>query len=165
MSSIKSAPDMNPSSDPRLQLERTIQQAIRDLPARRAPRSLEQRVLAEIARRAAMPWWRKSFAHWPIAARGVFIVVSAGMIKLALMFGVWVMAGFDTAQFKDAFAVQFTWLENGRAVINALGDFAAIMARNIPPLWLYVGLALFAAMYATLFGLGAAAYRALRADH
>ena len=92
-------------------------------------------------------------------------MASAGIIKLARMLGVWVMAGFDTAQFKDAFAMQFTWLENARAVLNAMGDFGAIMARNIPPLWLYAGLAFFAAIYATLFGLGAAAYKALRADH
>ena len=55
-------------------------------------------------------------------------------------------------------------MESGLAIINAITSFFDIMLRNIPPLWLYGGLALFAAMYATLFGLGAAAYKALHAQ-
>ena len=36
-------------------LERAIHQTLRALPPRRAPRSLEDRVFAELARRAALP--------------------------------------------------------------------------------------------------------------
>lgn len=140
-----------------------IHQTLQELPPRQAPRTLEQRVLAEIARRAALPWWRKSFVHWPAAARAVFLVICIGVVKLALMGGVWVMAGFDVAQFQDAFATQFTWMQSVIAVGHAIGGVFEIIGRNIPPLWLYGGLAFIAAMYAAFFGLGAAAYRAIQA--
>ena len=154
---------MNPTPEKNEKLERLVHATLRELPARRAPQSIEQRVLAEIERRGALPWWRKSFVHWPIAARTGFIILSAGIVKLALLATVWVMAGFDTAQFRDAFATQFAWMESGLAVVNAVIGFFDIMLRNIPPLWLYGGLAFIGAMYVALFGLGAAAYRTLYA--
>jgi hypothetical protein len=155
---------MTPSPQAPDPLERHIHATLRALPARRAPGSLEPRVLAEIARCAALPWWRKSFAHWPLAARATFLVVSAGLVKLALMAGVWVMAGFDNAQFKDAFTQKFTWMENVAVVVRAIGDFFEVIGRAVPPLWFYGGIAVVFALYAMLFGLGAAAYKTLYAQ-
>jgi hypothetical protein len=154
---------MNPSPDPEQKREQWTRQTLRDLPLRRAPRSLEQRVLAEIERRVALPWWRKSFSYWPMLARAAFVLFCAALARLALMSGVWMMAGFDPAQFRTAFAQPYAWLENGMAVVQAISGFCDIMLRSIPPLWIYSGLVIFAAMYATLFGLGAAAYKALQA--
>lgn len=152
---------MTPSPHDEEKLAQAIHRTLRDLPPRPAPRSLELRVLAELARRAALPWWRHSFSHWPAAARATFCVASAGVIKLVLMATVWVMAGFDPAQFQAAFAPQFTWMENGFAVVQAIAGFVEIVLRNIPTLWLYGGLAFVAILYVALFGLGAAAYRVL----
>lgn len=159
---------MTPSPDNHEKLERLIHRTLRDLPPRRAPRTLESRVLAELDRLAALPWWRQNFAHWPVAARLAFLVASAGVVKVVLMAVVWTMAGYDNAQFASAFAPQFT-------VLHALTDFTGSLAhtfadtcsavlRNIPPLWLYGGAAAIAAMYAALFGIGAAAYRTLHAS-
>ena len=142
-------------------LERLVHRTLRELPSRRAPRTLEQRVLAEVARRAALPWWRKSFAHWPIGARAGFLILCIGVVKLALMFGAWMMAGFDSTRFKESFAQAYSWLESGLAIAHAITGFFEIMFRNIPPLWLYGGLGFFALMYLAFFGLGAAAYKAL----
>lgn len=155
---------MTPSPQNTDPLERVIHRTLRALPARPAPRSLEQRVLAEIARRAALPWWRKSFVHWPVPARAGFSVLLVGAVKFALMGAVWVMAGFDIAQFREAFATQVTWMESGIALVRATADFFAILGRNVPTLWIYGALAIFATLYAALFGLGAAAYKALYAE-
>lgn len=152
-------PDHRPSRE---DLETFVHRSLRDLPARRAPRTLEQRVLAELARRAALPWWRKSFVHWPLPARAAFVLVSAACVKLVLMAAVWAMAGFDTSGFRDAMAQPLAWWQGGRAVFDALAGFVEIMFRKIPALWLYGGLAFFASMYAALFGLGAAAVKALQ---
>ena len=154
---------MTPKREPHQELEQLIHRTLRDLPPRRAPGSIEQRVLAEIARRAARQWWRKSFAHWPVPALAGFVVLSAGLVKLGFMAGVWIMAGFDPAPFKETLAQPFSWLESGLVIVNAITGFCDIMLRNIPPLWVYGGLIFFASMYAALFGLGAAAYKALRA--
>ncbi|MBI4625109.1 MAG: hypothetical protein HY736_18055 [Verrucomicrobia bacterium] len=152
---------MNPSPENHDKLERLIHQTLRELPSRRAPRSLESRVLAELERRAALPWWRKSFAHWPVAARVAFVILGAGVAKILLFAAVSVQAGFDPAVLTTAFARQFAWMETGLNLARSLGDFAGIVLGSIPSLWLYGGLAFVGAMYAALFGLGAAAYRTL----
>jgi hypothetical protein len=156
---------MNPNLDPHQKLERLIHQTLRELPPRRAPASLEARVLAEVARRIALPWWRKSYAHWPVAARAAFLVLSFALAGLSAISAVWFMGGVDLQAYLDGFALQFAWLQNARAVIEAVRSFADIVARNIPPLWIYGAFAVVAATYFTLFGLGAAAYRALQPRH
>jgi hypothetical protein len=150
---------MNPPDDPKL--ERLIHRTLRDLPDRRAPRTLEARVLAAIERRASLPWWRLSFAHWPLPARAVFLLASAGLVKLALMATVWVRAGFDAMQVRAALSDQFAWVESATVVLRTLGDFVGASVRMVPAPWLYGGLTVVAALYVALFGLGAAAYRAL----
>jgi hypothetical protein len=154
---------MNPPPDNHDKLERVIHRTLRELPPRRAPRTLEQRVLAELERRAALPWWRKNFAHWPLVARAGFILLCAGIARLGLMLGFSTTAGDGPVPFKEAFAQPYAWMENGLAVVHAITGFFDIIFRNIPPLWLYGGLAFFATMYLALFGLGAAAYKALHA--
>ena len=139
-----------------------MDRALRDLPPRPAPRSLEERVLAEIARRQALPWWRKSFAHWPGSARILFVVVSLGVTGLVLLLSGWGTAGIEALPLRSAFAQEFAWFENARAVFQALQGFFEIIVRNIPPIWFYGALGFLAAMYAAFFGLGAAAYRALQ---
>ena len=150
---------MNPEQQKKL--ETFVRRAVADLPPRPAPRSLETRVLAELERRAALPWWRQSFSHWPVAARAVFLLCSLGVVKMAFMATVWIMAGFDPAQYRAAFAPQFATLDAISTVFQALGDFVALVARNIPLLWLYGGIAFLGTLYFAFFGLGAAAYRAL----
>lgn len=152
---------MNPSPDNHEKLERLIHRTLRELPARRAPATLEERVMAEIARRAEQPWWRLGFAHWPVAARVAFLFVSAGLVTVIWNATLWASSGFDAAQFEHAFATQLLWIENARAVANAVVGFGEIVLRHIPALWLYGGLAIAAALYAAFFGLGAAAYRSL----
>lgn len=145
-------------------LERAIHQALRELPLRRAPRTLESRVRAEIERRAALPWWRKSFLHWPLGARIAFIALSGGVAVLALLVGVRGMEILNLTQLQAAFATPLGWLEALRTIAEALGSSVAAVLRTLPPLWLYGGVAILGAMYAALFGLGAAAYRTLYAD-
>jgi hypothetical protein len=145
-------------------LERAIHQTLRALPPRRAPRSLEARVFAELERRAALPWWRQSFAHWPLPARAVFLLVSVALVKLTLMTTVWVMGGFDATAFTSAFSTQLSWAQTGLSAVRGVTDFAAIIFRSIPPIWFYGTVAFAAALYAALVGLGAAAYRTLYAS-
>lgn len=153
---------MTPHPDNNRQLEQWIDEAMRGLPLRSAPASLEERVLAEIARRAALPWWRKSFAHWPIAARAGFILLCGGIVQVALMAAGWMTAGMDPAPYREALAQPVAWLESTRTVVHAITGFVQLVLRHIPPLWLYGGLAFVAIMYFAVIGLGAAAFKALR---
>jgi hypothetical protein len=151
---------MTPQPDPHEQLERLIHHTLRDLPARRAPRSLESRVLAALAQRAALPWWRQDFAHWPMTARAAFLLGSLGVVLLVTG----VLTGVDASTFADAFGSRFAGLENLTHLAGSVTDAIGAIGRNLPLLWVYAALGVFVAMYAALFGLGAAAYRTLYAN-
>lgn len=150
---------MNSPEQPNL--ERLVRAALRDLPLRRAPNSLEQRVQAEIARRAALPWWRQSFVHWPTVVQTAFVVLCLGAIKVVLMATMWLSSAIDTVQFRAAFATELRWAHSGLQLLNTAADVGDMLMRSIPPLWLYGGAAIIVALYLALFGLGAAAYRTL----
>jgi len=146
---------MNPH-DPE-KLERLIHRTLRSLPDLRAPHTLEARVLAAVAARAALPWWRQPFPAWPFAARAIFVLLSAtvatGLVWLGMSGGL-----PDVAQLWARISAPFGELS---ALAASVANFTEIVTRAIPPLWLYGGIALVATLYTTLFGLGAAAYRTL----
>jgi hypothetical protein len=146
---------ISPESD--RNLEQFIARTLRDQPPRRAPRSLEERVLAELERRAALPWWRQDFAHWPIAMRGVFVAASAALAAAL----VWVLAGLDTTRAVDTVSAGFAWVATVRGVAAGIVNFGAIVVSGISPGWLYGSLITIVALYGALVGLGTAAYRTL----
>jgi hypothetical protein len=124
-----------------MKLEQLISQALKDLPARRAPGTLETRVLNELQRRAALPWWRVSFAQWPAVPRIAFVVTCIALVAATILGGVSALAGVSL----NVVAAQvLSWLHPFLAVISSAG-----------------GVALGIVLYVSLFGLGAAAYRTL----
>jgi hypothetical protein len=138
--------------------ERLLDRTLRELPLRRAPLTLDSRVLGELQRRAALPWWRKSFAHWPPAARALFVVIGAGLVKLAFLGGTWTAEGMGSLHES---AAAMPWARQAVAVVGAAGGFVLSLAHAVPPEWIQDGLAVSAVLYAALFGLGIAAYRML----
>lgn len=132
-------------------LERLLDHALHELPLRQAPPTLESRVLRELARRAALPWWRRSFAHWPLLARAAFLVVCGGLIRVAFLGGVTAVAGVRS----------LSWAREIGAITAAAANLAALLAHTAPPTWVYEGIAACALLYVVLFGLGAAVYRTL----
>ncbi len=143
-------------------LERLIHRTLRELPARRAPRSLEARVLAEVARRDALPWWRKSYASWPTPVRNAFFVLSAAIAAgiIAALFAL--TRSSVAAEAAGQVASRFEWIALVRSLGVGVAEKAGVVFRAIPPFWLYGTLAVVASCYATLIGVGAAAYRTLR---
>jgi len=150
---------MNKRTEATLKLERVIHQTLSGLPPRRAPSTLESRVAHELARRALLPWWRASFANWPVAARVMFVLVCAVLVAATILGGL--SAYLGDRSFEEASAVLLSWAHPFLTVLSSAGGLAALLARVIPPLWLYGALGLGAFLYVTLFGLGAAAYRTL----
>lgn len=139
------------------QLERLIDKALRDQPLRRAPGDLESKVMSAIARGAVAPWWRSSFAHWPMAARVLFLVASLCVVKLGLDAMTLLIGPLDPAARSAALFAEVAW-------IHSL--FASIFAvlRNLPAWLIYGGAAVLGALYLMLFGVSAAAYRTLYAS-
>jgi hypothetical protein len=133
-------------------LERLIAGTLRGLPPRRAPAELERGVLAELARRAALPWWRRGFAQWPIAARTGFVVLC-----MALVAGLSLTSGLA----QQVGAQNLTWTQPILGLMATIGSTVTLFASLVPPLWIYLALSLGALLYLLLFGLGAFAYRTL----
>jgi hypothetical protein len=140
-------------------LERRVDRALRELPLRSAPGTLESRVFAELERRAALPWWRRSFAHWPLAARAGFLVICIALIGLAFAGGTAAMDGLRSLN--DSGALSLAWAREAWVLMSSAGNLLTSLWRAVPPLLLYGGLAVCAVLYAVLFGLGAAVYRTL----
>ena len=143
------------------QLEQLIHRELRSLPLRRAPRSLESRVQAALEHQAAVAWYHKSWSYWPAAIRAAFLAIATAVAG-GFMGAFYLMSnGVDTGALVESASAKlglFTKLYHA-AVWTV--DFAANAFGSIPSLWLYGGVALVAALYATFFGLGAAAYRTL----
>jgi hypothetical protein len=150
---------MNQRIDPTLKLEQVLHRGLSGLPPRRAPSTLEARVTNELARRALLPWWRASFANWPVAARVMFIVVCAVLVAATILGGV--SAYLGDRSFDEASAVLLSWAHPFLTVVSSAGGLVAVLVHVIPPLWLYGTLGVGIFLYVTLFGLGAAAYRTL----
>jgi hypothetical protein len=150
---------MNKRTDATLKLEQVLHQVLEGLPPRRAPSTLEARVATELARRALLPWWRASFANWPVGARVMFVLVCAVLVAATILGGV--SAYLGDRSFDEASAVLLSWAHPFLTVVSSAGGLLALLVRVIPPLWLYGILGVGAFLYVTLFGLGAAAYRTL----
>jgi hypothetical protein len=138
-------------------LERLLGDAMRGLPVKPAPRSLESRVLEELARRASQPWWRRSFGHWPAFARVGWVTACGVLIGITLLGGPWTTA-VGSLQGTGGMS---SWIRQAASITGTVGNLVASLVDAIPATWLLLGLAGAALLYAFLFGLGAAAYRLL----
>ena len=145
-----------------LKLERLISGVVAGLPTRRAPLTLEGRVLAAISEGNTPLARVQGFASWPAPLRWLaFPALTAVAAGLMLMAG---GAGRDTADLARAL-VPGGWTalwDALRATVEAAGGAMALLGSSLPGSWWYVALAVLACWYAGVVGLGFAAYRLLR---
>ena len=142
-------------------LEQLVHRELRSLPLRRAPQTLEARVLSAIEHQAAVAWYHKSWSYWPTAVRSAFLVVATAFSGGAIALFYFLSQGDSAQALTNAASERFATLAAVVHVFRWLTTYATQSIAGIPPLWLYGGLAVIAGLYATFFGLGAAAYRAL----
>jgi hypothetical protein len=138
-------------------LEKNLHIALRGQPSLRAPSSLEQRVRAEIARRASRPWWQRSFSEWPLLPRVAFVALSSCAACISIAVALTMLNG-PGAEIASVALQKFSALRTaGDAVVTSVAQlFGSVSSR-----WLYLACAIFAAAYAGVLGLGATAYRLL----
>ena len=135
--------------------------ALRQLPPLPAPATLESRVLRELARREALPWWRQGFARWPLPARLLFVPLSAGCMKLAFL-GIAALGSMLNAAQQTAVvsSVQSRWQALSE-IAQSLQSLGTLVVRDVPQLWIYGAAGLALLLYVALFGIGAVAFRSL----
>jgi hypothetical protein len=141
-------------------METVIDAALCELPRRPAPAGLEARVLQELSRRAAQPWWRHSFAAWPAIARVGFVLICVMLVGLAFLGGLWALESLGSPALG---LLSMPWARHVLTLVDVAGELASL-ARIVPPSWVYEGLAASVVLYAALFGLGIAGYRTLYLD-
>jgi hypothetical protein len=143
------------------QLEKFIHHELRALPPRQAPRSLQSRVLAAVEHQSVVAWYHKSWAHWPAAVRAAFLGFATALSGIAIAAFYFMSQGAEANTLAAAAGERFAGVAALFHVFRWMMNYASETIANIPPLWLYGSLAVIAGLYATFFGLGAAAYRAL----
>jgi hypothetical protein len=137
-------------------VERLVGQALRELPPREAPPTLESRVLQALERQAARPWWQRGFGRWPWGVRVAFGLAGVALAALTIPSSSRVLAELGAFH-----ALMLPWLEGAFVVTGTLREMTGSFTRSVPADWLYVGLGASVALYAGLFGFGVAAYRLL----
>jgi hypothetical protein len=152
---------MSTPSDRDDRLERSTSRVLGQLPLRRAPAALEARVLAELERRAALPWWRLGFARWPAPARLALIACSAYLAWLSISAVIWVSTSADSARLAYDTVPSFSAVRAAAQFVLFSGRIATSVAHSVPPDWIYLGIALAAVLYVAVFGIAAVGYRIL----
>jgi hypothetical protein len=132
---------MNEPFDRDRELESVLREVLRDLPPRRAPSSLEARVLARLQDRG--------FASWRPKLRLSFVLASCVAMAAVLWAG--------SATLEQASLQMVAVLH----LMTAFGVLTDALVALVPTTWLYVGLCIGVSLYAALLCLGATAYHTL----
>ena len=152
---------MSRSADSEARLERLVAQALREQPTLSAPPDLEARVIAEIERRAHLPWWQRRFVAWPQGARLVLAAACAACALVSLSAMSWLAAGLRAALAAPPAASLLVHAKHTGELLLALGRAGGSLLAAVPAEYLYGGVALTAIAYAVLFATAALAYRVL----
>ena len=143
------------------ELEQYIDRTLHSMPDRRAPATLEARVLAALEARAAIPWWHKSWSYWPQWVRALFILFCGAVAALVVVGGAGLPAGVEAARLNQALAPVLSLIHPVIGLGRGFVDIVTLFGRNIPAWWFYGAAAFVAGLYVMLVGVGAAAYRTL----
>jgi hypothetical protein len=141
------------------EMEARLGQALRMLPDRRAPATLESRVLDALARRTPLPWWRRSFGEWPAAARIAFGVTSTLLVVLTVLAAAAANANLGSLGASHALATPV--LHDASVLFVIMRTLSVSLTSILSSSWVLGCLSASAALYAALFGLAIAGYRTL----
>ena len=141
------------------EIEARLGQALRALPERHAPATLESRVLDTLARRAPLPWWRRGFGEWPAAARVAFGVTSAALVVFTVLAAA--AANADLGSLGASHAISTPVLHDASVLLVITRTLSVSLASILSSSWVLGYLIAGAALYAALFGLAIAGYRTL----
>jgi hypothetical protein len=141
------------------EMEARLGQALRMLPERRAPSTLESRVLDALALRTPLPWWRRSFGEWPAAARIAFGVTSAVLVVLTVLAAA--AANANLGLLGASHALSTPVLHDASVLFVIMRTLSVSLTSILSSSWVLGCLIASAALYAALFGLAIAGYRTL----
>lgn len=141
-------------------LERRIHQELRDLPSLKAPKSLGPRVLAAIAAREAAPWFRKTWADWPLAMKAVFFILGTAALGGLIAAGSTAPElGSFASGFSEWVSAQFAGLKPYYSLLARFTGALGVTIEAAGPNLMWYLAALIAVAYGTCVALGTLGYR------
>lgn len=136
------------------QLETEIDRELKRLPDLPAPPTLGSRVLAAIAYRACLPWYRQSWQRWPLPLRIAFLLASTALVA-ALGFALWKVP--QTAPVTGAWHQFAGWFSPAASILNVIGTVLSavgLAAKQLGTAFFAGCLLLIALLWAVCVGLG-----------
>jgi len=159
------------SENPRERLERLMQRVLSELPLRRAPASLERRMIEAIEGRAGQALGRESsthvrrggFASWPLTARAALVACCLASVIVVLLGLKELATRLPMLATEPSIAARLQALRDAGEAAAAVAAVPARLIRAIPPDWLLGALLATAMLYLALFALVAIGYSTLYA--
>jgi hypothetical protein len=143
---------MNPDYEKRL--EARIDRELKELGEWQAPATLASRVMRAVERRAALPWYRRSWQTWPVGLQWASLAALLAMAG-GLCFGAWNLA-HSTAGTTGAREVAqgFAGLGVFWRTLNVLGGAAVLSVRHLGTGFIVGSVAVLLMAYAACVSLG-----------
>lgn len=136
-------------------LEEFIDRKLKALPPKAAPANLVTNVMNEIARRAALPWYKQSFAHWPKFYQNLFLVTAS--TTLAALF--WFALPLTAQLSLSSLVSKVEWLAWIPKVFEGLSSAVVIAGKTVSLEWIIGALGALALFYAWCIAAGVALFR------
>ena len=116
-------------------------------------------MLDTLAGRSPLPWWRRGFGEWPAAARVAFGVTSAALVVLTVLAAAAVNANLGSLGASNAISTPV--LHEASVLFVIARTLSISLTSLLSSSWVLGWFIASAALYAALFGLAIAGYRAL----
>ena len=148
---------MNPAHEKRL--EQAITEKLRALPELPAPAQLSARVMSTIAKRAALPWYRRAWPTWPPVAQAVSLLI------FLAAFGGLCFAGSKVSEAGNLAKIippMGDWVSRMNVIwntISVLANAAVLFLKELGPNFFIACALIAASSYATCIGLGTVIFR------
>jgi len=137
------------------QLESLMDRELKSLPALAAPEALAPRVMAALATRAELPWYRCAWQTWPLAWQiASFAALTAMFAGLGLAGGQW----FHTDAARPMTGL-LSSLSVAASLVATVGEALLLAVKHLQPAWVAAGLLVLGAGWLSCLGLGTALFR------
>lgn len=152
---------MKPSPSKKDQLAFWTTAVLRQLPEGQAPEGFTIRVLAEIRRRANLPWYKRPWTHWPAPQKWFSALVFAALIIGVFEVGIPLLQ--DTAA-ETAYGQRATLAFNSVSALKSVGinlvRAARLSLEQVSTTHITLALGSVIAAWLSTVGLGAVCWRA-----
>jgi len=140
--------------EPKDPLTQWTDQALKQLPKRRAPTGFAPRVLTAIQQRAALPWYQRPWLRWPRSLQAISALATGGLFAVVL-WGVALAQAAANPLVSEVKHDAFSAL----SILSLLAQAIGLGAARIPmPVW-GAALGMVAMAWVSCLALGTACWR------